>query len=214
MKRISMRGYAIKSVVVAIVIAAVLMAVYFIASNKETLRNDEMTSGDLNIEDEVGAEPPGEGTYHCLSIRQLLYVAELVRVENGRITGLKSEKLIDRLMRQNKYTKAASRFSDRDGQHISYAYRCSIDSDGAMTDERNDEASMVTVYCGGQPQSAPFVSIIVKKREIYGQLLMQTYALNYYKVDGGAFHKEGSRYSIFPTKLLDDNGYEVDIYRD
>lgn len=192
---------------------AVIAGTCFLASKKRqagkgaTAIAVEETAADTKV-------PPREGSRGCLSIRQLLYLAEFVDVKGNAVVGLKSEKAVDKFMTSMYYEKAKARFKERDGLQTCYSHDCSLDEMGSMTAAKSDDASVVMISSGGQPGTSWVVSMTVKSRKAYDELLMQMYALNYYQTDEGSFHKDGGRFKIFPSQLLDDNGYEVDIYLD
>ncbi|PTL34330.1 hypothetical protein C7120_07295 [Prevotella sp. oral taxon 376] len=161
-----------------------------------------------------GKVPLSEGSHHCLSVRQMLYVAELVKLEGGKVAGLKDERTLDRLMVGMGYRKERYDFEDQDGEVMAYAYDCELDQTGSMVRTRSTDANRVIVACGHQPESSNLVTLVVAGRAAYNELLMQIYDMNYYKGADGAFHKEGSRFRIFPSELVDGHGFEVDICRE
>lgn len=161
-----------------------------------------------------GKVPPSEGSHHSVSVRQMLYIAELVMVEGGKVVGLKDERALDRLMTGMGYRKERYRFEEQDGEVMAYAYDCELDETGSMVRARSRDANRLLVACGYQPESSNIVMLVVADRAAYDELLMQIHGLNYYKADDEAFHKEGSRFRIFPSELMGGHGFEVDICRE
>lgn len=198
---------------------AVIMVVLFVLlgiRSCQKMRTDRQLSTDSLVQDTLieGRMPASQGTHHCLSVEQMIYISQMVKVRNGRVRGVKSEEKLDGLMASLGYKKINYHFIDNDGDVLGYAYGCTLDETGSITDAKTKDANRVLVACDAQPEGSKLVSMTVLGRSAYDELLMQINGMNYYKADDAAFHKEGSQYKIFPAELLDNNGFEIDICRD
>ena len=197
-----------------LVLAVVLIACICYIMDAGKSQGAKSASDQLSATDSLVKMPPSEGSRHCLSVRQMLYIASLVKVEGGKVCGLKDERAINRLMSGMGYRKERYDFLDQDGAVTAYAYDCELDETGSMVRARSRYANRVLVACGYQPESSILVALVVADRTTYDELRMQIYAQNYYKGEDEAFHKEGSRFCIFPSELMDGNGFELDVRRE
>ncbi len=195
-------------------VAAVIAGIHMAGDDGKSERDSARAERRPAVGALPGKAPPSEGSHHCLSVRQMLYIAELVKVAGGKVAGLKDEHALDRLMADMGYRKERYDFEDQDGEVIAYAYDCELDETGSMVRARSMDANRVIVACGHQPESSNLVALVVAGRAAYEELLMQIYGMNYYKGDDEAFHKEGSRFRVFPSELIDGHGFGVDICRE
>jgi len=199
---------------VAVIVAALIVLLSIRSCQKK--KNERSLITDSLAQDTLieGRMPVSEGTHHCLSVQQMIYLAKMVKIRNGRVKGVKNEKKLDNLMVSLGYEKINYHFIDNDGDVLGYAYGCTLDETGSITGAKTKDANRVLVACDAQPDGSKLVTMTLLGRSAYNELLMEINGMNCYKTDDGAFHKDGSQYKIFPTELLDNNGFEIDICRD
>lgn len=196
---------------IVILILMLLMGVRGYQKMKEERSHADSLAQDTLIE---GRMPASEGTHHCLSVQQMIYIAKMVKFKNGRVTGVKSEQRLDAMMSALGYKKIYYHFIDNDGDVLGYAYDCTLDETGSIVGAKSKNANRVLVACDAQPIGSKLVTMTVLERSAYDELLMEINGMNLYKTDDGAFHKDGGQYKVFPTELLNNNGFEIDICQD
>ena len=98
---------------------------------------------------------------HCISMARAMQLAQLVKVEDGCITGIGDSATVDSVMYRMGYAKSPHRYINLNGGVILYVYGCDVDEEGSMVNARSAQANVVRISSLGQPEGSTLVAVSV-----------------------------------------------------
>ena len=145
---------------------------------------------------------------HCISMARAMQLAQLVKVEDGCITGIGDSATVDSVMYRMGYAKSPHRYINLNGGVILYVYGCDVDEEGSIVNTRRAQANVVRISSLGQPEGSTLVAVSVASRKVFDGLLDELADLGF---AGAEPEFTDGTFQVLADKFISGDGYIIQL---
>lgn len=156
----------------------------------------------------VKPETRQESENHCISMARAMQLAQMVKVENGCIAGIRDSACVDSVMYRMGYVKSQHNYINLNGGVILYMYGCDVDDEGSMVNAKSAQANVVRISSLGQPEGSTLVALSVASRRVYDGLLDELADLGF---TGAEPEFTDGTFQVLADKFISGDGYIVQL---
>ena len=155
-------------------------------------------------------ETPQERESRCISMARAMQLAQLVKVENGCIEGIRDSATVDSVMYRMGYIKSQHNYINLNGGVILYMYGCDVDDEGSMVNAKSAQANVVRISSLGQPEGSALVALSVASRRVYDGLLDELADLGF---TGSEPEFTDGTFQVLADKFISGDGYIIQLFK-